>query len=164
MVGCSDAVYMYNEEGRGACFAFPGAKQLLLSFRGYLLVVVGGGGGGGGGGGDSGGAQLNVYDVANHLTAHAMTVRGVAHVLCDAAAVTIVQVRRAMPTLSAHRKPKPCVHGGVDHVNGSPGQLMRVVHLPRVRVSLRGKRVGGLLHVFTMPARTVACRPVDDRE
>ena len=112
MVGCSDAVYMYNEEGRGACFAFPGAKQLLLSFRGYLLVVVGGGGGGGGGG-DSGGAQLNVYDVANHLTAHAMTVKGVAHVLCDAAAVTIVQVRRANPTL---RNSKPCVHGGVDHM------------------------------------------------
>jgi len=154
---------MYTEEGRGACFAFPGAKQLLLSFRGYLLVVVGGGGGGGGGG-DSGGAQLNVYDVANHLTAHAMTVKGVVHVLCDATAVTIVQVRRANPTLSAHRKPKPCVHGGVDHVNGSSGQLMRVVLPPRVRVSLRGKRVGGLLHVFTMPARTVACRPVDDRE
>lgn len=96
VVGCSDAVYLYNEEGRGACFAFAGAKQLLLSFRGYLLVVVGGGGGGGGGG-HSGSAQLSVYDVANHLTAHAMKVTGVAHVLCDAAAVTIVLVRVAYP-------------------------------------------------------------------
>ena len=90
-MGCPDAVYFYNEDGRGACFAFAGDKHLVLCCRAYLLVVGSANTGGGGGeGSSSGGAQLQVYDVGNHLVAHSTTVTAVAHVLCDAGAFTVL--------------------------------------------------------------------------
>lgn len=33
------AVYFYEPEGRGPCFAFEGEKKMLSWFRGYLIVV-----------------------------------------------------------------------------------------------------------------------------
>lgn len=38
VVGCTEGVYFYQGEGRGACFAFDSHKHLLACFRGYLLV------------------------------------------------------------------------------------------------------------------------------
>ena len=35
----AQAVYFYEVEGRGPCFAFDGDKKLLAWFRGYLIVV-----------------------------------------------------------------------------------------------------------------------------
>eukprot|EP00027_Filamoeba_sp_ATCC50430_P018912 CAMPEP_0168579026 /NCGR_PEP_ID=MMETSP0413-20121227/21645_1 /TAXON_ID=136452 /ORGANISM="Filamoeba nolandi, Strain NC-AS-23-1" /LENGTH=897 /DNA_ID=CAMNT_0008612909 /DNA_START=77 /DNA_END=2766 /DNA_ORIENTATION=- len=39
IVGRKEAVYFYEADGRGPCFAFDGDKKLLGWFRGYLVVV-----------------------------------------------------------------------------------------------------------------------------
>lgn len=38
-IGRKEAVYFYEPEGRGPCFAFEGEKKMLSWFRGYLIVV-----------------------------------------------------------------------------------------------------------------------------
>ena len=39
VVGRKDAVYFYQLEGRGQCLVFDGDKQLLTTFRNYLIIV-----------------------------------------------------------------------------------------------------------------------------
>ncbi|GFQ99030.1 vacuolar protein sorting-associated protein 11 homolog [Trichonephila clavata] len=39
VIGCHDAVYFYQHDGRGPCLAFQGEKILLHWFRSYLVVV-----------------------------------------------------------------------------------------------------------------------------
>lgn len=38
-IGRKEAVYFYEPDGRGPCFAFEGEKKLLSWFRGYLIIV-----------------------------------------------------------------------------------------------------------------------------
>ena len=40
VTGQQDAVYCYNPEGRGQCYAFEGKKRLIHWFRGYLTVIT----------------------------------------------------------------------------------------------------------------------------
>ena len=39
VVGRKDAVYFYQSDERGPCFAFEGEKDILMPFRDYLIVV-----------------------------------------------------------------------------------------------------------------------------
>ena len=39
MTGREDAVYCYNTEGRGQCYAFEGQKVALHWYRSYLVVA-----------------------------------------------------------------------------------------------------------------------------
>lgn len=39
VVGRKDAVYFYQPEGRGQCLVFDGDKELITTFRNYLVVV-----------------------------------------------------------------------------------------------------------------------------
>lgn len=39
VVGRKDAVYFFQSDERGPCFAFEGEKEILMSFRDYLIVV-----------------------------------------------------------------------------------------------------------------------------
>lgn len=57
------AVYFYEAEGRGPCFAFEGDKKLLSWFRSYLIVV----------GQDPNNLKFNtfnIYDLKNKLIAY----------------------------------------------------------------------------------------------
>eukprot|EP00963_Diacronema_lutheri_P004147 scaffold316_cov352-Pavlova_lutheri.AAC.11 len=39
IVGRKEAVYMYEVDGRGPCFAFPGDRRLMKWWQGYLITV-----------------------------------------------------------------------------------------------------------------------------
>jgi hypothetical protein len=39
VVGRKDAVYFYQSDERGPCFAFEGEKNILMPFRNYLIVI-----------------------------------------------------------------------------------------------------------------------------
>ncbi|RZR72774.1 hypothetical protein BHM03_00016931 [Ensete ventricosum] len=75
IVGRPEAVYFYEIDGRGPCWAFDGEKKFLGWFRGYLLCVIA----------DqrSNRNMFNVYDLKNRLIAHSMVVGNVSHLLCE---------------------------------------------------------------------------------
>ncbi|XP_020589182.1 vacuolar protein-sorting-associated protein 11 homolog [Phalaenopsis equestris] len=75
IIGRPEAVYFYEVDGRGPCWAFDGEKKFLEWFRGYLLCVIG----------DqrSNKNSFNVYDLKNKLIAHSMVVGEVSHMLCE---------------------------------------------------------------------------------
>lgn len=75
MIGRDEAVYFYEVDGRGPCWAFEGEKKFLGWFRGYLLCVFA----------DrrSGNNTFNVYDLKNRLIAHSLVVNEVSHMLCE---------------------------------------------------------------------------------
>ncbi|KAL8144386.1 hypothetical protein V2J09_017418 [Rumex salicifolius] len=75
IIGRPEAVYFYEDDGRGPCWAFEGEKKFVGWFRGYLLCVVA----------DqrNGKNTFNVYDLKNRLIAHSMVVDEVSHVLCE---------------------------------------------------------------------------------
>nr|XP_010942636.1 vacuolar protein-sorting-associated protein 11 homolog [Elaeis guineensis] len=75
IIGRPEAVYFYEVDGRGPCWAFDGEKKFLGWFRGYLLCVIA----------DqrSSNNTLNVYDLKNRLIAHSMVVGEVSHLLCE---------------------------------------------------------------------------------
>lgn len=76
VVGRPEAVYFYEVDGRGPCWAFEGSKQFVAWFRGYLVVVS---------------ADplkpnknaLNIYDLKNKLIVYSISVGDVAHILCE---------------------------------------------------------------------------------
>ncbi|KAF8380784.1 hypothetical protein HHK36_028278 [Tetracentron sinense] len=72
-IGRPEAVYFYEVDGRGPCWAFDGEKKFLG--RGYLLCVIA----------DPRNAKniFNVYDLKNRLIAHILVVREVSHMLCE---------------------------------------------------------------------------------
>ncbi|KAK3285147.1 Vacuolar protein sorting-associated protein 11 [Cymbomonas tetramitiformis] len=88
VVGCPEAVYFYEAEGRGACFAFDGEKRHLACFRGYLLVISQASSRLGGAAKTS---QLSIYDLKNKLIAYSMGIGDVVHVLCEFGSVTVLQ-------------------------------------------------------------------------
>ncbi|XP_021274315.1 vacuolar protein-sorting-associated protein 11 homolog [Herrania umbratica] len=75
IIGRPEAVYFYEVDGRGPCWAFEGEKKFLGWFRGYLLCVVA----------DqrNGKNTFNVYDLKNRLIAHSLVVKEVSHMLCE---------------------------------------------------------------------------------
>ncbi|OVA10630.1 Clathrin [Macleaya cordata] len=75
IVGRPEAVYFYEVDGRGPCWAFEGEKKFLGWFRGYLLCVIA----------DqrNGKNTFNIYDLKNRLIAHSLVVREVSHLICE---------------------------------------------------------------------------------
>lgn len=75
IIGRPEAVYFYEVDGRGPCWAFEGEKKFLGWFRGYLLCVIA----------DqrNGKHTFNVYDLKNRLIAHSIVVKEVTHMLCE---------------------------------------------------------------------------------
>uniref|UniRef100_A0A2P2J857 Vacuolar protein sorting-associated protein 11 homolog n=1 Tax=Rhizophora mucronata TaxID=61149 RepID=A0A2P2J857_RHIMU len=75
IIGRPEAVYFYEVDGRGPCWAFEGEKKFLGWFRGYLLCVIS----------DqrSGKDTFNVYDLKNRLIAHSIGAKEVSHMLCE---------------------------------------------------------------------------------
>ncbi|XP_027773382.1 vacuolar protein-sorting-associated protein 11 homolog isoform X2 [Solanum pennellii] len=75
IIGRSEAIYFYEVDGRGPCWAFEGEKKFLGWFRGYLLCVF-----------DdqrTGKNTFNVYDLKNRLIAHSIVVNEVSQMLCE---------------------------------------------------------------------------------
>ncbi|XP_077221969.1 vacuolar protein sorting 11 [Tasmannia lanceolata] len=75
VIGRPEAVYFYEVDGRGPCWAFEGEKKFLGWFRGYLLCVIA----------DQRNNKntFNVYDLKNRLIAHSIVVGEVSHMLCE---------------------------------------------------------------------------------
>ncbi|ERN12390.1 vacuolar protein-sorting-associated protein 11 homolog isoform X1 [Amborella trichopoda] len=75
VIGRPEAVYFYEVDGRGPCWAFEGEKKFLGWFRGYLLAVIS----------DQRGNKntFNVYDLKNRLIAHSIVVGDVSHMLSE---------------------------------------------------------------------------------
>lgn len=75
IIGRPEAVYFYEVDGRGPCWAFEGEKKFLGWFRGYLLCVTT----------DQRTSKntFSVYDLKNRLIAHSMAVGEVSHMLCE---------------------------------------------------------------------------------
>lgn len=75
IIGRPEAIYFYEVDGRGPCWAFEGEKKFLGWFRGYLLCVFA----------DqrTGKNTFNVYDLKNRLIAHSIVVNEVSQMLCE---------------------------------------------------------------------------------
>ncbi|CAN4099934.1 unnamed protein product [Withania somnifera] len=75
IIGRPEAIYFYEIDGRGPCWAFEGEKKFLGWFRGYLLCVFA----------DqrTGKNTFNVYDLKNRLIAHSIVVKEVSQMLCE---------------------------------------------------------------------------------
>ncbi|CAM8900751.1 unnamed protein product [Rhodiola kirilowii] len=75
IIGRPEAVYFYEVDGRGPCWAFEGEKRFVGWFRGYLLCVIA----------DqrNGKNTFNIYDLKNRLIAHSLVVKEVSHMLCE---------------------------------------------------------------------------------
>ncbi|KAL6554481.1 Vacuolar protein sorting-associated protein 11 [Orobanche minor] len=75
IIGRPEAVYFYEVDGRGPCWAFEGEKKFLGWFRGYLLCVIADA--------RTGTNTFNVFDLKNHLVAYSIAVHEVSHMLCE---------------------------------------------------------------------------------
>ncbi|CAK9235224.1 unnamed protein product [Sphagnum troendelagicum] len=83
VVGRTEAVYFYEVDGRGPCWAFEGEKQFIAWFRGYLLVVTS----------DVRRPNknvLNIYDLKNKFIAFSTPIGEVGHILCEWGTVTLL--------------------------------------------------------------------------
>uniref|UniRef100_A0A1D1XE62 Vacuolar protein sorting-associated protein 11 homolog n=1 Tax=Anthurium amnicola TaxID=1678845 RepID=A0A1D1XE62_9ARAE len=74
IVGRPEAVYFYEVDGRGPCWAFEGEKKFLGWFRGYLLCVISD---------QNSKNTFNIYDLKNRLIAHSMAVGDVSHMISE---------------------------------------------------------------------------------
>ncbi|CAK9133372.1 unnamed protein product [Ilex paraguariensis] len=75
IIGRPEAVYFYEVDGRGPCWAFEGEKKFIGWFRGYLLCVIA----------DQRNSMntFNIYDLKNRLIAHSIMVKEVSQMLCE---------------------------------------------------------------------------------
>lgn len=83
VLGRSEAIYFYEVDGRGPCWAFEGEKKYIGWFRGYLLAVIG----------DVKKPEkntFNIYDLKNKLIAFSAVVGEVAHVLSEGGNLTVL--------------------------------------------------------------------------
>ncbi|CAI9266352.1 unnamed protein product [Lactuca saligna] len=82
IIGRPEAVYFYEVDGRGPCWAFEGEKKFLGWFRGYLLCVIS----------DqrSGSNTFNIYDLKNRLIAHSIVTKEVSHMLCEWGSILLI--------------------------------------------------------------------------
>lgn len=88
IVGRPEAVYFYEVDGRGPCWAFEGEKKFLGWFRGYLLCVIA----------DqrSNKNTFNIYDLKNRLIAHSLVVKEVSHMLCEWGNIILIMSDRSV--------------------------------------------------------------------
>ncbi|WOG98850.1 hypothetical protein DCAR_0418196 [Daucus carota subsp. sativus] len=88
IMGRPEAVYFYEVDGRGPCWAFEGEKKFVGWFRGYLLCIVE----------DQRTGQniFNVYDLKNRLIAHSISVKEVSHMLCEWGNVVLVMTDKSV--------------------------------------------------------------------
>lgn len=75
IIGRPEAVYFYEVDGRGPCWAFEGDKKFLGWFRGYLLCVIS----------DqrTGKNTFNIYDLKNRLIAYSIAVQEVSQMVSE---------------------------------------------------------------------------------
>ncbi|XP_057792942.1 LOW QUALITY PROTEIN: vacuolar protein-sorting-associated protein 11 homolog [Salvia miltiorrhiza] len=87
IIGRPEAVYFYEVDGRGPCWAFEGEKKLVGWFRGYLLCVIA----------DqrTGKYTFNIYDLKNRLIAHSIAVQEVSHMLCEWGNIVLVKADKS---------------------------------------------------------------------
>lgn len=87
IIGRSEAVYFYEVDGRGPCWAFEGEKKFVGWFRGYLLCVIA----------DqrTGKNTFNIYDLKNHLIAYSLAVKEVSHMLCEWGNIVLIMADKS---------------------------------------------------------------------
>ncbi|CAA2965917.1 vacuolar -sorting-associated 11 homolog [Olea europaea subsp. europaea] len=87
IIGRSEAVYFYEVDGRGPCWAFEGEKKFIGWFRGYLLCVIA----------DqrTGKNTFNIYDLKNHLIAYSLAVKEVSHMLCEWGNIVLIMADKS---------------------------------------------------------------------
>ncbi|KAL2932889.1 Vacuolar protein-sorting-associated protein 11-like protein [Bienertia sinuspersici] len=87
IVGRPEAVYFYEDDGRGPCWAFEGEKKFVGWFRGYLICVIA----------DQRSTKntLNIYDLKNRLIAHSATVNEVSHMFCEWGNIILVMADKS---------------------------------------------------------------------
>lgn len=87
IIGRTEAVYFYEVDGRGPCWAFEGEKKFLGWFRGYLLCVIA----------DqrSGKNTFNVYDLKNRLIAQSIVVQEVSHMICEWGSILLIMADKS---------------------------------------------------------------------
>ncbi|KAK9741925.1 hypothetical protein RND81_03G138000 [Saponaria officinalis] len=87
IVGRPEAVFFYEDDGRGPCWAFEGEKKFLGWFRGYLLCVIS----------DqrSGKDTFNIYDLKNRLIAHSVVVGEVSFMVCEWGNINLIMADRS---------------------------------------------------------------------
>ncbi|XP_074286489.1 vacuolar protein-sorting-associated protein 11 homolog [Silene latifolia] len=87
IIGRPEAVYFYEDDGRGPCWAFEGEKKFLGWFRGYLLCVIS----------DqrSGKNTFNIYDLKNRLIAHSVAVNEVSYMVCEWGNIILIMADRS---------------------------------------------------------------------
>ncbi|XP_051151972.1 vacuolar protein-sorting-associated protein 11 homolog [Andrographis paniculata] len=88
IIGRPEAVYFYEVDGRGPCWAFEGLKKLLGWFRGYLLCVSA----------DqrTGKNTFNIYDLKNRLIAHSIAVKEVSHMLSEWGNIVLIMADKTV--------------------------------------------------------------------
>ncbi|KAK6155310.1 hypothetical protein DH2020_009558 [Rehmannia glutinosa] len=87
IIGRPEAIYFYEVDGRGPCWAFEGEKKFLGWFRGYLLCVIA----------DqrTGKNTFNIYDLKNRLIAHSIAVQEVSHMLCEWGNIVLIMADKS---------------------------------------------------------------------
>ncbi|CAH8261967.1 unnamed protein product [Arabidopsis lyrata] len=88
IVGRPEAVYFYEVDGRGPCWAFEGEKKFMGWFRGYLICVIA----------DSktGNTVFNVYDLRNRLIAYSIVVGKVSNMLCEWGTIILITADKSL--------------------------------------------------------------------
>ncbi|XP_010412524.1 PREDICTED: vacuolar protein-sorting-associated protein 11 homolog isoform X2 [Camelina sativa] len=88
IVGRPEAVYFYEVDGRGPCWAFEGEKKFMGWFRGYLLCVIADP--------KTGKNVFNVYDLKNRLIAYSIVVDKFSHMLCEWGNVLLITADKSL--------------------------------------------------------------------
>lgn len=84
IVGCDEALYMYQWDGMGPCLAFEADKVIVSWFRSYLVCVVS----------DNDKTIINVYDINNKYVAYSTPLEEITHVLPNWGGGELVVVTR----------------------------------------------------------------------
>ena len=81
VTGQNDAIFCYNPEGRGQCYAFEGKKRLLYWYRGYLTVVS-----------DEGldKATITIFDVQNKFIGFTAPIKPILAVVSEWGSIFLV--------------------------------------------------------------------------
>ncbi|KAK9091894.1 hypothetical protein Syun_026805 [Stephania yunnanensis] len=128
IIGRPEAVYFYEVDGRGPCWAFEGEKKFLGWFRGYLLCVIT----------DqrTSNNTFNIYDLKNRLIAHSIAVKDVSHMLCEWGNIILImsdktafQQADAAATAEVLRKYGDHLYGKQDYDEAMAQYINTIGHL-----------------------------------
>ncbi|CAN8270626.1 unnamed protein product [Cochlearia groenlandica] len=92
IIGRPEAVYFYEVDGRGPCWAFEGEKKFMGWFRGYLLCVIADP--------KTGTNVFNVYDLRNRLIAYSLVVDNVSNMLCEWGNIILITADKSLLCVS----------------------------------------------------------------